>query len=707
MTDNESAGRLDRSDPAYTLFDGADGLIIASGTTIDDWIGLFSFANSSASMTLEDGTIVGGLTDLVNAPNVIGSDPREIITIGTPGAPSVATVSEDAYLEGSLLRFEVFGNGTNDALDGASAGTLQLGETGLNVGGTPFPAVVEIELNYGPAIGDSWDLFRHWGTVDAQQMELSLVSNGFSLPANSLLEFSVVDGGTTGRVTVVPLDGTPPVLTLNGADPLLLECPEPFVDPGATAIDDVDGDLSGSIVVTGAVDPTILGDHVLTYSVTDAAGNHASITRTVTVQDTTPPTLVCPDVPTVVADENCQAVVPDLAGPAVATDACSAVVVAQAPAAGEIVGLGSHAITVTATDAAGNSTSCEVELVVVDETPPQITTCPEAVTLDADANCQAGIPDLAASTVATDCNGPVVVTQSPVAETVVGLGTHAVVITAEDQAGNTAACTVSVTVRDVTPPVVTITTPASGLLAEVSAPIGLSGSFVECNQSGAVSAKWIVESATVPKTEIPGGVSGSTVLNLVQFDEPGVYSITLEVTDAAGNTGSASTVLNDLPAFVVIYDPSGGFVTGGGWVWSPVGALHPGLEEFEAVEGKASFGLVAKYKKGASEPIGQTEFQFKAGNLNFHSTSYQWLVVAGARAQFKGWGTINGAGAYRFMITAIDGRVSGGGGVDRFRMKIWDEVTGSVIYDNQAGAGDNDDLDVATALQGGNIVVHK
>jgi hypothetical protein len=39
-------------------------------------------------------------------------------------------------------------------------------------------------------------------------------------------------------------------------------------------------------------------------------------------------------------------------------------------------------------------------------------------------------------------------------------------------------------------------------------------------------------------------------------------------------------------------------------------------------------------------------------NLEFHSTSYQWLVVAGAKAQYKGSGTMNGSGEYGFLLTA-------------------------------------------------------
>jgi hypothetical protein len=160
-------------------------------------------------------------------------------------------------------------------------------------------------------------------------------------------------------------------------------------------------------------------------------------------------------------------------------------------------------------------------------------------------------------------------------------------------------------------------------------------------------------------------LAGTNVSLNVQFSTPGVYTVRLNVADALNLTRQASLVENDLSAFVVIYDPTGGFVTGGGWIWSPQGAFHPDLAEFEDVTGKATFGFVAKCEKGAEVPTGNTEFQFKAGDLNFKSTPYHWLVVSGARAQYKGWDSINGQGSYAFMLTAVDGQESGGGGFDR------------------------------------------
>jgi hypothetical protein len=110
--------------------------------------------------------------------------------------------------------------------------------------------------------------------------------------------------------------------------------------------------------------------------------------------------------------------------------------------------------------------------------------------------------------------------------------------------------------------------------------------------------------------------------------------------------------------------------------------------------GKATFGFVAKYKKGASVPEGNTEFQFHTIGLNFHSSSYEWLVVTGSNyARFKGVGTINGEGEYKFMLWAGDDEP------DTFRIKIWeeDEETNEiVIYDNG----------MDQALGGGSIVIH-
>ena len=174
-----------------------------------------------------------------------------------------------------------------------------------------------------------------------------------------------------------------------------------------------------------------------------------------------------------------------------------------------------------------------------------------------------------------------------------------------------------------------------------------------------------------------------------QYATAGIFDITVTVTDDDGGSDSKTC------GFVVVFDPDGGFVTGGGWINSPAGAYpaDPGAS------GRANFGFVSKYKKGATVPTGSTEFQFQTGNLNFHSDVYQWLVVAGTKAQYKGTGAVNGVSGYSFMLTATDASP------DKFRIKIWKTVDGTIVYDNQIGSGDT--TDPTTSLAGGSIQIHK
>jgi len=79
-------------------------------------------------------------------------------------------------------------------------------------------------------------------------------------------------------------DTTPPEITLSGDNPLTLECGTPYSEPGFTATDDLDGDITDRVVVTGSVDHTTVDTYLLHYNVSDSAGNPAEEkTRTVNV----------------------------------------------------------------------------------------------------------------------------------------------------------------------------------------------------------------------------------------------------------------------------------------------------------------------------------------------------------------------------------------------------------------------------------------
>jgi hypothetical protein len=271
-------------------------------------------------------------------------------------------------------------------------------------------------------------------------------------------------------------------------------------------------------------------------------------------------------------------------------------------------------------------------------------------------------------------------------------GTFTIKATVTDDDGSSAAGSMAVEVDNVAPTVGTISAPATPVT--VGSVVSASASFSDPGVRDTHTAVWDWGDGTTSAGTVTEANGSGSVCDGHAYSAAGVYTLKLTVTDKDG--GSGQSVFQ----YAVVYDPSAGFVTGGGCVNSPAGAFVAN----PLLTGKATFGFVSRYAKGASTPTGQTEFQFQLAGLDFHSTSYDWLVIAGAKAQYKGSGTINGAGDYGFMLTAIDGALPGGGGVDRFRIKIWNKATGAVVYDNQMGGSDNSDP--TTVLGGGNILIH-
>ena len=93
--------------------------------------------------------------------------------------------------------------------------------------------------------------------------------------------------------TVHVSDVEMPVITLLGTTPVTLEVGSIYSDAGATANDNIDGNITSNIVVTGdTVNSSVLKTYTIHYDVTDTSGNHAlQITRVVNVVDTTKPVI--------------------------------------------------------------------------------------------------------------------------------------------------------------------------------------------------------------------------------------------------------------------------------------------------------------------------------------------------------------------------------------------------------------------------------
>ena len=91
--------------------------------------------------------------------------------------------------------------------------------------------------------------------------------------------------------TINVIDLSAPVITLTGSNPTNINVNSTYSDAGATAIDDIDGNVTSRITVTGTINPSVIGTYHITYTVTDYSNNMSSSQRTVNVIDNIAPTV--------------------------------------------------------------------------------------------------------------------------------------------------------------------------------------------------------------------------------------------------------------------------------------------------------------------------------------------------------------------------------------------------------------------------------
>jgi endonuclease G len=271
-------------------------------------------------------------------------------------------------------------------------------------------------------------------------------------------------------------------------------------------------------------------------------------------------------------------------------------------------------------------------------------------------------------------------------------GTYAVSLIITDAHSGTGSASASIAVSNVDPAISAVTGPIAPIALGSSSTIVISYSDAGSADTHTATLTW--DDTTSSTVSCAAGTCTATHT----FTATGVYHVGVTVTDDDG--GSATSDFQ----YVVVFDPAAGFVTGGGWINSPAGAYVPSPD----LSGKATFGFVSKYQKGQSTPSGNTQFQFSAAGFRFASTSYDWLVIAGAKAQYKGTGVVtNSTATYGFLLTATDGDMKNGNaaGPDKFRIKIWDIATSNVVYDNVLGGSDDVDAANPQVLGGGNIQI--
>jgi NADPH-dependent 7-cyano-7-deazaguanine reductase QueF-like protein len=547
-------------------------------------------------------------------------------------------------------------------------------------------------------------------------------SNGYMLSKTSFdcsnagpntvtLKVTDANGNTaTATATVTVVDNTSPTVNTKSATIYLNASGQTTLTVAQvnnTSTDNCPIPSNGYMLSKTSFDCSNAGPNTVTLKVTDASGNTATATATVTVVDNIPPTVNTKSA-TIYLNASGQATLTVAHVNNTSTDNCSI------PSNGyqlsktsfDCSNAGPNTVTLKVTDVNGNTTTATATVTVVDNTPPVINNASTSTCILSPANHK--MRDVSINYTLTDNCGPIntvlsVSSDEPISGTGDGdtapdwevIDNHnvklraersgsgdgrvyTITITATDASGNTSTSSVEVRVTH------NITSPQSGKSFKVGSTVSLEGEFWD-KQGNNHSATWLIDDNTTVKGTVtePTATKNGKVTGSYKFTAPGVYKLQMNTKDQ-NNVVSYANTSGDLEAIIVIYDPNGGYTYGGGYFNSPAGAVTSNA----SATGKASYGFSVNYFKGATYPKGETQFDFKVGEFEFNALNFEYMAIAGAKAQMKGTGKIiGGQSGINFILTVTDGQLDGTG-IDRIRMKIYNKNTMEVYYDNQPGASD-------------------
>ena len=426
------------------------------------------FPNDETETTDDDGDGIG---------NNMDEDVPPVITLN--GAAAVNHEQGTTYIDaGAVATDTVEGTLTvivSGAVDSATAGSYTLTYSASDSAGNAAIVVtrtVTVADTVAPVItlAGSASVNHEQGTsyTDLGATATDTVGGAMSVTVTGdvdtetagiyTLTYTVTDlaGNTATAVTrtVTVVDTSIDDMYLVGASTEYHEQGTEYVDEGVIATDVVDGVLD--VVTTGDVDSNIAGTYTLTFTATDNAGNERVLTRTVIVSDTIAPDIVfqLPSALEASADENGEWVLSDEAR-AYILGALSAVDTVDGSVAitddmPNTFPMGATTVTITATDATGNTASFFFTLTVFDDDGPQITgPAGISVTSSDGLNVPATNSDIAAflsgASSLDNVDGAVTVSSNAPSGGF-PIGATTVTFTAVDAAGNTTTYTAVVTI---------------------------------------------------------------------------------------------------------------------------------------------------------------------------------------------------------------------------------------------------------------------
>lgn len=294
-----------------------DGGVVAFAADGDGGVSSRSLSGTAARHVAEADLDRNGFADLIVTPAAAGSlelllnEGVAVTASRVPAPKAAATIATDADGDGDLdlvLAVDGFDSGAPGNRILSNAGDARFVETS-KLGASPAVLVLEADAN-----GDRFSDLVAINRTGAHPLYINERNGGFHLHGEHVRAGGVTgawlgdltgDGapdlalareaagvvevyfGLGGGARVggrASADVTAPQLKLIGESAVTVPVNGTWTDPGAVALDDVDGDLTTAIVVSDPVDTRVVGTYEVVYEVTDAAGNRSRLVRAVTVE---------------------------------------------------------------------------------------------------------------------------------------------------------------------------------------------------------------------------------------------------------------------------------------------------------------------------------------------------------------------------------------------------------------------------------------
>jgi len=416
--------------------------------------------------------------------------------------------------------------------------------------------------------------------VDNMDSNVSVTVSGSvntSIVGTYTLTYTATDSsGNEASITRIirVVDTRPPTLTIKGDNPVTIEAGATYTDAGAEAVDNIDGNLTGSIVIKSDVNTSRPGDYSVTYSIQDSAGNEANATRVVRVASAASPVItikgrnpITIEVGTTYIDAGATAV--DIVDGNLTS---SIVTISDVNTSRP----GDYNVTYSVRDNVGNETNATRVVRVVSAASPVITikgTNPITV--------EAGNTYTDAGAEAVD-NVDGVITSLIVTTSDVNIsrpGDYSVTYSVRDNAGNETNATRIVRVRDTTPPTLTL--------------IGNTPIIIQIGDTYTDLGAEAVDS-------IDGNLTSSIVTtNNINTSRASDYNVTYSVRDSSGNEANATRVVRVIDnAFPLI------IIKGENPVTVEVGTTYidAGAEAVDSIDGNLTSSIVTTGDVNISRP---------------------------------------------------------------------------------------------------------